>query len=171
MDLSSAILLSWVIAKPIKKPRRHGVVRVRQGWYCTAIERYNLHCYSVIGGGISPSVSACYVVRSAYFVSVIPSVGASLVGAPNDVAKIHIFFELCGFLLASFYHPYSHPALSQSLSYRCINCSRSAVPLSAIPQFNLYVFICSTQRPALVLPSRTKTTIFCIAAKSRSTGL
>ena len=52
MDLSSAILLSCVIAKPIKKPRRHGVVRVRQGCYCTAKELYNLHCYSVIGGGV-----------------------------------------------------------------------------------------------------------------------
>ena len=62
MDLSSAILLSWVIAKTIKKPRRHGVVRVRQGLYCTAKERYNLHCYNVIGGGyFSLCISVLYI--------------------------------------------------------------------------------------------------------------
>ena len=52
----------------------------------------------MIGGGISPSVSVCYNVRSAYYVSVILSVGASQVSAPNDAVKIHIFYDLRVFL-------------------------------------------------------------------------
>lgn len=95
MDLSSAILLSWVIAKPIKKPRRHGVVRVRQGLYCTAKERYNLHCYNLIGGGYFSLCVSVLCLSFCMFVScccLCLSMGQGLSWVnSNDVAKIRIF--------------------------------------------------------------------------------
>ena len=83
-----------------KKPRRHGVVRVRQGCYCTAKEHYNLHCYSVIGGGVflplrqrvmSFVLHDCILLLSLSVDGVKP-----IKGHPNDVAKIRIFYQSAG---------------------------------------------------------------------------